>query len=875
MNPGDKKYKLNHIKAYGSTERLYGSQFNYQTVFEESQTTYLYCEFSFYNKLFDEEDWTANVTFKGFQAYHDGTRRELCTLNETISVTRDLNVINSRQGWGMDVPGGFWKRGDYDWEVSIDNEFVTKLRLHVESGGAVTKEENPYFDIESVRFYSGAYDGIPVEERRYMTQFKGSETPYLFIELNLINKQSQSWFGEMFFNIYTESGQLKCQLSENKLINKEPNISYTSGWGRQDPGIWFTGQYRLEVIFMNVLVAVVPFQVGDSWIEGTSPLLTQANATILPSANQPQKVELTDLSIEALLLELNAMIGLGEIKQKVKDFADYVKFMQYRAEQGLEKESKINVHTIFTGNPGTGKTTVANLMGKIFKALGLLSTGHVLEVGRADLVAEFIGQTAPKVKAVIEKARGGVLFIDEAYGLARSKEDGKDFGQEVIEVLIKEMSDGKGDIAVFVAGYPEPMSTFLDSNPGLRSRFNLHYHFADYLPQELLQILDYKAIQKNVQLTAEARELIHRNIIEAYRNRDSSFGNARLIAGWVDEAKMNLGLRLMRSGQDLKILSSEQLKTIEVADAKAIFKSSVSSLPDIGINEILLQQALNELNTLVGLTIAKAEILELVKLVRYYKESGKDVLGKFSLHTVFLGNPGTGKTTVARIYAQILKSLGILERGLLIETDRQGLVASYIGQTAPKTQQLIAKSVGSVLFIDEAYALSQRGENDFGQEAVETLLKQMEDRRGQFVIVVAGYTDKMKDFLEMNPGLSSRFDREILFEDYSPEDLFLIALSMLSQDSIVPNAEAAAYLRQYLRYLYDTKDKFFGNARAVRKIVSEAINNQNLRLAEIPKHERTNQMLQTLTLADVEEFKIGTSSGNSGIGFRIGNRPTG
>ncbi|MFN8355679.1 MAG: AAA family ATPase [Spirosomataceae bacterium] len=873
MNPGDKKYKFKEIKAYATTESFIGATRNYKRVFEESKTAYIYCELTFYNKLFDEEDWTAKVTHKAYKVRSDNTREaELCKLDETIKVTKDLNIVYARNSWGMDKPGAFWKRGDYDWETFIDDELVGTLRFHVESGGEVTSVSNPYFDVESIKFYEGGYDGVSKDLRHYVTQFKGKETKYLYAELNLINKQAQAWFCEVFFNIYNDAGQQKCQMVEKVLVNNQSQVTITSGWGHDNPGTWFNDKYRMEVVFMDTLVGVVPFSVDEEWVEGTSQML--ASDGVFAQQMPPAKTDaIQEKNIEELLQELDTMIGLNEVKQKLRDFTDYVKFMQYRAEQGIEEPTKINIHTVFTGNPGTGKTTVAQMLGKIYKALGLLSKGHVLEVGRADLVAEFIGQTAPKVKALLEKARGGVLFIDEAYALARSKEDGKDFGLEVIEVLIKEMSDGKGDLAVVVAGYPDPMNTFLEANPGLRSRFNLFFHFADYLPQELLQILDYKATQKNVAFTDEARHFLYGRITEAYRTRDESFGNARLIAGWVDEAKMNLGLRLMRSGKDLKQLGADALKTIELADVKTIFKTSTSSLPDIQIDEPLLQLAMDDLNHLIGLGLVKSEVMELVKLVRFYRESGKDVLGKFSLHTVFSGNPGTGKTTVARIFAQILKGLGILERGHLIETDRQGLVAGYIGQTATKTQQVINKALGGVLFIDEAYALSQGGENDFGQEAVETLLKQMEDRRGQFVVVVAGYTDKMKKFLEMNPGLSSRFDREMTFEDYSPVELFEIALSMLRNDGITPDAEAASHLRSYLESLHGSKDRFFGNGRAVRKIISEAINNQNLRLAEIPKHERTQTMLQTLTLADVQEFKIDDApSSQTGIGFRIGGK---
>ncbi|MBC8110216.1 MAG: AAA family ATPase [Verrucomicrobia bacterium] len=413
------------------------------------------------------------------------------------------------------------------------------------------------------------------------------------------------------------------------------------------------------------------------------------------------------------------------------------------------------------------------------------------------------------------------------------------------------------------------MNIFLDSNPGLRSRFNLFFQFPDYLPQELLQILDYKMEQKKVLFSEDARAYLYEKIIDAFRNRDKSFGNARLINSWVEEAKMNMGLRLVKNTADLKTLTAEQMKEINADDVKGIFKTSKSLLPDIQIDENLLAESLNELNNLIGLANVKKEINELVKLVKFYKESGKDVLGKFSLHTVFTGNPGTGKTTVARILSKIFKALGVLERGHMTETDRQGLVAGFVGQTAIKTTQIIEKALGGVLFIDEAYALSQGGENDFGKETIETLLKQMEDKRGQFVVITAGYTDNMSQFLEMNPGLKSRFDRQIHFEDYNAEELHQIARGMLRHETLTPDEQADSHLKTYLAYLHQKRDKFFGNARSVRKIIETAIKNQNLRMASLLKDERTPEQLQTLIFDDVDEFQAGNETTTPKIGFQF------
>ena len=408
-------------------------------------------------------------------------------------------------------------------------------------------------------------------------------------------------------------------------------------------------------------------------------------------------------------------------------------------------------------------------------------------------------------------------------------------------------------MAVIVAGYPKEMKFFLDSNPGLKSRFKIHYHFADYLPQHLSEIAQYSAREKEIILSTEAKKLVDEIIIEAYRNRDRTFGNARFVNDLIEKAKVSLGLRVMRS-IGMKDPSREDLSIVTLEDIEHIKSLDLLVHPTIPVDEKLLQISLADLNSLTGLDAVKKQIQEMVDIVRYHQITGKSVLNKFYMHTVFIGNPGTGKTTVARILTSIYKALGILERGHMVETDRQGLVAGYVGQTAIKTAEKIEEAMGGVLFIDEAYALSNNPGNshDFGNEVIQTILKRMEDKRGQFFVFAAGYPENMEAFLKANPGLSSRFDKVLRFEDYSPEELNEIAIHMLNSQEMRITPKALEHLTAYFKFLYDYRDKYFGNARSIRQIVQDVIKNQNLRLAKAPADAKTQTNL--ITFEDVKDF---------------------
>ena len=542
---------------------------------------------------------------------------------------------------------------------------------------------------------------------------------------------------------------------------------------------------------------------------------------------------------ETSMVKLQQLIGLNIVKKQIENViaADLVeKERRIRCEKSGQH---ISSHMIFAGNPGTAKTTVAKLFAGIAKEKAILKSGVFIERGGMDM------NMVCNVREAFVAAKGGVLFIDEAYAM---------WVPEAISALIQEMENHRDSVIVILAGYSERMRAFLQSNEGLKSRVPNWIEFPDYSTSELTDIFKSMLKQRGLRATEEA-------VSEAERIFDQTrliedFGNGRFARNILERALLNQSARLMLSYEEPDRIPEEELYIITQEDISSLHEGQKAAREP--------GEAMAEFQAMIGLDSVKEVLSKAIAKFKIDKvRADRGILPtRSAMHMVFTGNPGTAKTTVARLCAEILNDEKILPTGNFIEAGRADLVGDHVGATAKLVKRKFREAQGGVLFIDEAYALCDGYKESFGDEAINTIVQEMENHREDTIVIFAGYPQPMMEFLERNPGMKSRIAFQVGFQDYSTDELCEIAKLMLSKKRLTITESAMEKLRRN----FDTarKNDDYGNGRYVRKLLEEAEMNLAIRLSD-SEEELTQEKLTTIEECDIPDFKP-----NGNPGYRIG-----
>lgn len=585
-------------------------------------------------------------------------------------------------------------------------------------------------------------------------------------------------------------------------------------------------------------------------------MFKRLNGIFLPTLEDVVHVEAEDIPVvnsnpDAGMEELEALVGLGKIKSKMKDYLNAVRLAGRRMERGLPTNMP-RLHMAFLGNPGTGKTTVAEIIGRVFASWGILSGGRVIRTEKSQMVGQYIGETEFKMRNLLARAHGNILFIDEAYQLVEGGE--KDYGRIVMNSLLTELGKDNQDMVVILAGYTAPMKQLLESNGGIESRFPNVFNFEDYTTDELVEIGKLMIRRQGFTLTAGAEANLRTIIEEESEKPSPRFGNGRFVSNLLqNEILATLGART----SSLEHPTPEQLSTILPEDV-VIGKSQ----KDVVFDDVAIDAALARLDALAGLGNVKKAVHNFVTSARYLHSIGEPYVGKGLLSWRFIGRSGTGKSTVAEIMAAILKGMRLIANSHVTQIKGERIFNVSEADCDTVLREAVKKACNGLIFIDVDEPKFGDSRFNYGRSVEQIMLKVKEltvEAGGECALILAELEAPNGSVAEqlVDAGIYE-FDHTLVFKDFTPDELFDVLCICLNKYEITFSPSAEKHFREYLKAL---SSSVYANARTM-KLMSRAIYQQViLREAGLVRRPSRHQV----QLADIEAVKWDPKRGK--IGF--------
>ena len=522
----------------------------------------------------------------------------------------------------------------------------------------------------------------------------------------------------------------------------------------------------------------------------------------------PEKTSADDSGTDSPLDEIQNHKGWDNFKARMEEMQTRCEVGEMRERKGLAKNPP-RLHTAIVGNTGTGKTTAVELMAKFYKHLGLLDTDQIWTTRVSTIATSSINGENEAINSAVERAQGGTLVIDRAHDLFKTDKPNYDTEGRIVRALVDALNNTKyARWMLVLVGEPEGMEYLLASYPELKKCLTAPIYLEDFKPAELFSMFDSYCKKRSLKLSDEARQKLQMYILHKYNHRGVGFQNALLVQNLFDDEVIPAMYRRLRSNPPQ---TKDSLELVLPEDIPVVGNSSNVAMAD--------------LDELIGLGKIKTKVkdyLNAIKLASRRMEMGLPT-NMPRLHMAFLGNPGTGKTTVAEIIGKVFASWGILSGGRVIRTEKSQMVGQYIGETEFKMTNLLARARGNILFIDEAYQLVEGGEKDHGRIVMNSLLTELGKDNLDMVVILAGYTAPMKKLLESNEGIESRFPNVFNFDDYTTDELMEIGRLMIRKQGFTLSEGAAMNMRAIIQEESDKPSPRFGNGRFVSNLLQNEI----------------------------------------------------
>lgn len=830
---------VGRVQVSASREQDYRGDKDYRTVYAVEELKKLYVDTEIFNLHCGGEKQYCTIAVHLFRL--EGAKT-VCVAEKSGSIeleTNDNHVLYEEILNSQDLQGGIWKEGVYRLYIDAGGVSSQSDDIYIIQGNGQVEEyfRTMYVAIDRVCDETDEESGKRLHSFRELNVKDLKNVRFLFMAQNILQKK---WMYEFVIRVVGQNGALKSvqtvkssHFIKDQAGNDNALLCFGTDMGNIE-GLTDEGEYTMIVSFLGKVILNLVFAIGKQDV----PYDFEQETASANSRIQEVKKFLNDYSKkdkDEIMDRLYRMVGLRKVKEEITRIVEYAEFVRLRKTHGFDACFS-PIHLIFAGSPGTGKSTVANMVGELFKVLGLLSNGKVYHFKRRDFVQEGAAVEEQLVRRALQTSYGGVLYIEEAGDLFHEGEE-EDRGIAALGILHSILLHEKPEVLVILEDGEDEINYLLNMLPDLKKVFTKYLYFENYTPDELMDITRSKLKKLQYRFTPAAEEKFYKQLQMACVDKEEDFGNGHYIDEKLEEAARQMAKRLISQKQGE--YNKDELMLMEADDIV---------LPEAGDPN----KSMEKLNAMVGLGELKHSIAQHLNYVYFIRERQKhgfaDILPP--LNMVFSGNPGTGKTTVAKMMGEIYHAIGIVSRPNVVIQDGRNLAADTGIPPVQVSEALVDMSTGGILYISQADVLLQ---TEYGKVILEILLGNLSTEECENRIVVLGcYPDKVDLLLKIYPGLAEFFPYRFNFTDYTPDELLKIAESKLKVKNYTFHPKAKNAFLELICKAYENRNKNFGNVLLVEKIVELVIHNMSDRTMAIRRErELTRQELTTIRCEDI------------------------